>query len=197
MASGLEPTQVEIIGKCWLIGEAVRIGLEASNPLRDNDGVDLFLSSRDYDWTKPIQVKTSRDRSIDVYRKYARGRCLQLPLLVVYTLLDDLQAPLPATAEGVYLRRRNDYSSRALVLTGQEAWALPTISDKADADPEHGVYHRLSWTSLVDNGPLPSEAVVEHRGQFLDALRAGSRRRYAEMGRVQGTSDISADDSGT
>jgi hypothetical protein len=197
MTPDLEPTQVEIIGKCWLISEAVRIGLEPSNPLRDNDGVDLILSAPEYDWTTPIQVKSARGRSINVFQKYARGTCLQLPLLVVYTLLGDHQAPLPASAEDVYLRRHNDYSSRMLVLTGTEAWALPTISGKSDADPEHGRHHRLSWKSLVDHDHIPSEAVVEYRGQFLAALRAGSQRRYAEMGRVQGTSDISADDSET
>jgi hypothetical protein len=49
----------------------------------------------------------------------------------------------------------------------------------------------------VDHDHIPSEAVVEHRGQFLAALRAGSQQRHAEMGRVQGTSDISAEVFGT
>ncbi len=181
MASDLDPQQVEIIGRHWFIGELVRADLEAADPLRDN-GIDLLVSAADYSWTQPIQIKTSRDRNINVYPQYVRGRFPQLPLLMVYTLLGDSQAPMPAEAgEAVFLRSYNDYSPRLLVLTPAEAWALPTISGKSDANPGSDYPHRLSWTSLVRNGHLPADAVVEHRGQLLMALRAGRQRRHAEM----------------
>jgi hypothetical protein len=201
MAENLDPQQVEIIGRYWLIGELVRAGLEVANPVRDN-GVDLLVSTPDYTWTQPIQVKTSRDRAINVYPKYVRGRFPQLSLLLVYTLLGDSQAPMPTDAEGVYLHRYSDYSPRLLVLTPTEAWALPTISEKRDANPDSDYPHRLSWTSLVNKGHLPADSVVEHRDQLLNALLAGQQRRRAEIttqpghGQVQETSDISAADFG-
>lgn len=69
MASGLDTQQVEIIGRHWLIGEAVRAGLEVAEPVRDN-GIDLLISAPDYSWTQPVQVKTHRDRNINVYPQY-------------------------------------------------------------------------------------------------------------------------------
>jgi hypothetical protein len=92
MALDLDSQQVEIIGRHWFIGELVRAGLEAAAPVRDN-GIDLLVSPPDYRWTQPTQVKTHRDRNINVYPKYARGRYPGLPLLVVYTLLGDSHAP--------------------------------------------------------------------------------------------------------
>ncbi|MFE7236506.1 hypothetical protein ACWCRF_14655 [Streptomyces sp. NPDC002405] len=50
----------------WLIGELVRAGMETADPIRDN-GIDLLVSPADHGWTQPIQVKTSRDRNINVY----------------------------------------------------------------------------------------------------------------------------------
>jgi hypothetical protein len=35
--------------------------------------------------------------------------------------------------------------------------------------------------SLVKNGHIPGDAVAEHRGQLLAALRAGRERRRDEM----------------
>lgn len=180
MAWDLDTQQVEIIGRHWLIGELVRAGLEAADPVRDN-GVDLLVSPADYSWTQPVQVKTHSDRVINVYQQYVRGRFDRLPLLMVYTLLGDSQAPMPADAEGVFLRHYNDYSPRLLVLTPREAWALPTVSGKIDADQDNPRPHRLSWVSLVKNGHIPGDAVAEHRGQLLTALRAGRERRRAEM----------------
>jgi hypothetical protein len=69
-----------------------------------------------------------------------------------------------------------------LVLTPAEAWALPTVSGKADADQENPRPHRLSWVSLVRNGHVPAGAVAEHRSRLLDVLAAGRKRRLAEMG---------------
>lgn len=181
MTENLDTQQVEIIGRHWLIGEILRVGLEAADPVRDN-GVDILVYPPDYSWTQPIQVKTHRDRTINVYSRYVRDRLAQIPLLVVYTLLGDSQAPMPADAEGVFLRRYNDYSPRLLVLTPREAWALPTISGKRDADPGGGTWHRLNWVSLARHGHLPGDAVAEHRGQLLSALRAGRERRRAEIG---------------
>jgi hypothetical protein len=180
MATELDPQQVEIIGRHWFVGELVRAGLEAADPVRDN-GVDLLVSPADYSWTQPIQVKTSRDRVMNVYPKYVRGRFLQLPLLLVYTLLGDSQAPMPADPEDVFMHTYADYSPRLLVLTPAEAWALPSVSGKGDADLDSVHRHRLSWTSLVSNGHLPDSALVEHRGQLLRALDAGRQRRQAEM----------------
>jgi hypothetical protein len=77
-----------------------------------------------------------------VYPRYVRGRLARLPLLLVYTLLGDSQAPMPADAEGVYLHSYNDYSPRLLVLTPAEAWALPTNSGKRALLPY--VWVRLS-----------------------------------------------------
>lgn len=94
------------------------------------------------------------------------------------------------------------YSPRLLVLTPAEAWALPTISGKSDADLDSKYPHRLSWVSLVRNGHLPGDAVAEYRGQLLASLRAGRERRRAEMaaqsdhGCMQATSHISAGRSG-
>ena len=97
MARVLEPQQVEIIGRHWLIGELVRAGLEAAEPVRDI-GIDLLVSPADYSWTQPVQVKTHRDRDTNVYRRYAReDRLERIPLLMAYTLLGDSQAPIPAT----------------------------------------------------------------------------------------------------
>ena len=45
MARVLEPQQVEIIGRHWLIGELVRAGLEAAEPVRDI-GIDLLKRLR-------------------------------------------------------------------------------------------------------------------------------------------------------
>lgn len=202
MAPDLDSQQVEIIGRHWLISELVRAGLEAADPVRDN-GVDLLVSAADYSWTQPVQVKTSRDRDINVYPKYVRGRLSRLPLLMVYTLLGESQAPLPADAEDVFFHSYSDYSPRLLVLTPAEAWALPTISGKSDANPGSIYPHRLSWTSLARNGHLPGDAVVEHRGQLLAGLRAARQRRYAEMtaqpahGPMHEPSDISAADPGS
>ncbi|WP_043266438.1 hypothetical protein [Streptomyces sp. CT34] len=199
MASNLDPQQVEIIGRHWRIGEVVRAGLEAAQPIRDN-GVNLLVSALDYTWTQPIQIKTSRDRNINVYPKYAQGRFVRLPMLIVYTLLGDSQAQLPTEADDACLGRYNDYSPRLLVLTPAEAWGLRSVSGKSDADPVNGTQHRLSWTSLVRNGHLRDGAMVEHRDQLLAALRIGRQRRQAEMAaqsdraRAQGTSGISADD---
>ena len=70
MSSGnLDTQQVEIIGRHWLIDELVRAGLEAAEPVRDK-GVDLLASPPDYAWTQPVQIKTHRDRSINVYPAY-------------------------------------------------------------------------------------------------------------------------------
>jgi hypothetical protein len=176
----LDTQQVEIIGRHWFTGEVVRAGLEAADPVRDN-GIDLLVSPPDYSWTQPVQVKTHRDRNINVYQQYVRDRFAQLPLLMVYTLLGDSQAPMPAEAEGVFLRHYNDYSPRLLVLTPEEAWALPTVSGKIDPDPDNPRPHRLSWVSLARNGHLPGNTVAEYRSQLLTALRAGRERRRAEM----------------
>lgn len=197
----LDPQQVEIIGRNWLVSELVRAGLEAAEPVRDN-GVDLLASASDYSWTQPLQVKTSRDRMINVQRKYTGGRLIGLPLLVAFTLLGDSQAPMPPDADGVFLNQRADYSPRLLLLTPAEAWALPTVSGKSDADPVNNTSHRLSWTALAKDGHLPADAVVEHRGQLLDALSAARRRRRVEMprdqlqGRAQGSTDIREADFG-
>jgi hypothetical protein len=198
----LDTQQVEIIGRHWLVGELIRAGLEAAEPGRDS-GVDLLVSPPDYAWTQPVQVKTHRDRAINVYPGYTRGKFIRLPLLIVYTLLGDSESPMPAVPEDVYISAYNDYSPRMLVLTPGEAWALPSVSGKV-AYPDSDVPHRLSWTSLSSNGYLPDGAVAEHRGQILGALHAGRERRLAEMAaqtaqqqvQVQGASDICADDSG-
>jgi len=89
---------------------------------------------------------------------------------------------MPEGTGGVFLSIYNDYSPRLLVLTPREAWALPTISGKADADTNSPCRHRLSWVSLVKNGHIPRDAVAEHRGQLLTVMRAGRDRRRAEMG---------------
>jgi hypothetical protein len=117
-----------------------------------------------------------------VYPDYVRNRHDRRPLLMAYTLLGDSQAPMPEGTGGVFLRTYNDYSPRLLVLTPREAWALPTISGKADADKNSPYRHRLSWVSLVKNGHIPRDAVAEHRGQLLTVMRAGRDRRRAEMG---------------
>lgn len=181
MAGELESQQVEVIGRHWLIGELVRAGLEAAYPVRDN-GVDLLVSAADYGWTQPVQVKTHRDRRIRVYQKYTLGRLDRVPLLMAYTLLGASEAPMPTDGGGVYLRMSNNYSPRLLVLTPREAWALPTISGKSDADQDNPTPHRLSWVSLADHGHIPGEAIASHRGQLLAALHAGRERRRAEMG---------------
>jgi hypothetical protein len=62
---------------------------------------------------------------------------------------------MPEDIGGVFLRSYNDYSPRLLVLTPREAWALPTVSGKADADKTSPYSHRLSWVSLVNNGHIP------------------------------------------
>jgi hypothetical protein len=181
MARKSDTQQVEIFGRHWLIGELVRAGLEAAEPVRD-DGVDLLVSPEDYTWTQPVQVKTHLDRDINVYPGYVQGRHDRRPLLMAYTLLGNSQAPMPDDAGGVFLRTRNDYSPRLLVLTPREAWALPTISGKADADKNSPYRHRLSWVSLVKNGHIPRGAVAEHRDQLLAVMSAGRDRRLAEMG---------------
>jgi hypothetical protein len=47
----LDPQQVEVIGRGWLISEQVRAGLEAATPIRDN-GVDLLLTPAEA-WALP------------------------------------------------------------------------------------------------------------------------------------------------
>lgn len=175
----LDTQQVEIIGRHWLIGELTRAGIEAAEPVRDN-GVDLLASPPDYAWTQPVQIKTHRDRDINVYPGYTRGRFTQLPLLIVYTLLGDGQGPMPSGPDEVYTNTYNDYSPRMLVLTPDEAWALPSASGKV-AYPDSNRPHRLSWTSLCGNGYFPDGVIAEHRGQVLTVLRVGRERRLAEM----------------
>ena len=53
MAWDLDPQQVEIIGRNWLVGELVRAGLEVADPVRDN-GVDLLASAPHFIWTLPL-----------------------------------------------------------------------------------------------------------------------------------------------
>ncbi|WP_046469475.1 hypothetical protein [Allosalinactinospora lopnorensis] len=62
--------------------------------------------------------------------------------VLVFTLLGDSQAPMPSDAGGVFLHQGADYSPRLLLLTPAEAWALPTVSEKSDADPVNGTDHR-------------------------------------------------------
>jgi hypothetical protein len=112
----LDSQQAEVIGRNWLISELVRVGLEVATPVRDN-GVDLLVSMLDYSWTQPLQVKTSRDRVINVQRKY-----VGTPVLLAFTLLGSSQAPMPHDADGVFMRQGIDYSSRLLLLTPTEAW---------------------------------------------------------------------------
>lgn len=123
MARVLEPQQVEIIGRHWLIGELVRAGLEAAEPVRDI-GIDLLVSPADYSWTQPVQVKTHRDRDTNVYRRYAReDRLDRIPLLMAYTLLGDSQAPIPATPKACSSVITTFTHRVLLVLTPREAWA--------------------------------------------------------------------------
>ena len=82
---------------------------------------------------------------------------------------------MPADIDDVFMRRGVDYSPRLLLLTPTEAWALPTVSGKSDADPVNDGHHRLSWSSLVKNGHLPSDAVIDHRHQLLGACNAAPR----------------------
>lgn len=108
---------------------------------------------------------------------------------------------MPPGPKGVYRNAGNNYSPRMLVLTPSEAWALPADSGKV-AYPDSDYPHRLSWTSLASNGHLPEGAVAEHRGEVLTVLQAGRERRLTEMAalspqqQVQGTSDVSEDNSG-
>ena len=53
MAWDLDPQQVEIIGRNWLVGEVVRAGLEVADPVRDK-GVDLLASAPHFTWTLPL-----------------------------------------------------------------------------------------------------------------------------------------------
>jgi hypothetical protein len=94
MSWNSDTQRVEIIGRHWLIGELVRAGLEAAEPVRD-DGVDLLVSPEDYTWTQPVQVKTHMNRVINVYPDYVRERHDRRPLPKAYTLLGDSQAPMP------------------------------------------------------------------------------------------------------
>jgi hypothetical protein len=165
----LDPQQVEVIGRGWLISELVRAGLEVATPIRDT-GVDLLISSPDYSWSQPVQIKTSRDRNINVQGKY-----VGTPVLVAFTLLGSSQAPMPEDAGGVFMRQGTDYSPR-LLLTPAEAWALPAVSGKIDADPVNNLHHRLNWNSLVNNGHLGKNAVVDHRRQLTGALSAARHR---------------------
>ena len=49
----LDPQQVVIIGRSWLVGELVRAGLEVADPVRDN-GIDLLASAPHFIWTLPL-----------------------------------------------------------------------------------------------------------------------------------------------
>lgn len=53
MAWDLDPQQVEIIGRNWLVGELGRAGLEVADPVRDK-GVDLLASAPHFTWTLPL-----------------------------------------------------------------------------------------------------------------------------------------------
>jgi hypothetical protein len=170
----LDTQQVELHGTNWLISELVEAGLEVATPVRDK-GVDLLASVPDYSWSQPLQVKTSRDRCITVQQKY-----VGTAVLVAFTLLGSSRAPLPRDASGVFINQGADYSPRLLLLTPAEAWALPTVSGKIDADPVNNPDHRLSWTSLARNGHLPENAVVTYRGELLSALSAARHRLRAE-----------------
>jgi hypothetical protein len=119
----LDPQQVEVIGRNWLINELVHAGMEVAVPIRD-DGVDLLASMTDYSWTQPLQVKTSRDRNINVYRKYVQEKHARKPVLIAFTLLGRSEAPLPHDADGVFMHQGNDYSPRLLLLTPLEAWTF-------------------------------------------------------------------------
>jgi hypothetical protein len=192
MARSSYTQRVEIIGRQWLTGELVRAGLEVAGPVRD-DGVDLLVLPEDYSWTQPVQVKTHLDRDINVYPKYARDdRHDRRPLLMAYTLLGDSQAPMPDDTGGVFLRSYNDYSPRLLVLTPREAWALPSISGKADADQDSPYRHRLNWVSCKQR----TRPARRGRRAPRPAPDSPARRARATRRRDEGLADLSAKDSG-
>lgn len=107
-----------------------------------------LASAPDFAWTLPLQVKISRDRSINVYPQYTKVDTSGFRLF--WPTRCSATARLPPDADGVYLHRGNDYSPRLLLLPPAEAWALPTVSGKRDADPTSPYRHRLRWTPLVD-----------------------------------------------
>ncbi len=56
MAWGWDTQLVEVMGRHWFIGEVVRAGLEAAEPIRDK-GIDHLVSPPDYSWTLPASSR--------------------------------------------------------------------------------------------------------------------------------------------
>jgi len=164
----LDGQQVEIVGRNWLVNELMYAGFEVALPMRDR-GVDLLVSPTDYAWTLPVQLKTSRQTSLQVHKKYV-GQ----PLAVVYVLLGDKAQALPADASGVYRGKGHDYSARTLWLTPTEAWRLPYDSGLEQNLDEHPSY-KFSWGPRL-KGPLLVGKVASHRAELAGVVLAARLR---------------------
>jgi hypothetical protein len=75
----MDKQQIGIIGKHILIANLLAAGLEVAEPIRDR-GIDLIVfrdgkeeSEKSVKFAaRPIQLKTSSDRTFELYRKYNR-----------------------------------------------------------------------------------------------------------------------------
>lgn len=65
MTGDPEPQQVEIIGSTGSSVKLYVLAWRPADPVR-NDGLDLLVSPPDYSRTQPVQIKTHRDRTINV-----------------------------------------------------------------------------------------------------------------------------------
>lgn len=158
----LDGQQVEIVGRNWLVNELMYAGFEVALPMRDR-GVDLLVSPRDYEWTLPVQLKTSRQTVFQVHRKYL-GR----NLAVAYVLLGDRAQALPDSPAGVYRAQGNDYSARTLWFTPEEAWRLPHDHGRAQDLDKHPNY-RFAWGPLTGSPSLVGRT-AQHRAELHDVV---------------------------
>lgn len=172
MSNALDSQQVEIVGRNWLVHELMLAGFEVALPMRDR-GVDLLVSPPDYDWTLPVQLKTSRDKTMQVHRKYL-GR----NIVVAYTLLGSSLPSLPEDETGVFNMKGNDFSSRTFWLTPEEAWHLPT-DNGLQQDLENHPDYKFSWTTALDKGLLDGKVAL-HRKQFTSVVE-DARSRLATI----------------
>jgi hypothetical protein len=150
------------------VNELMHAGFEVAIPMRDK-GVDLLVSPAGYEWTLPVQLKTSRQTVFQVHRKYV-GQ----PLAVVYVLLGEKAQALPVDASGVYRGKGDDYSARTFWLTPTEAWRLPFDSGRQQDLDVHETY-RFSWGPLL-SGLLLSGKVASHRAELPGVVMSAQRR---------------------
>ena len=118
----MQPTQVEVLGRAWLTGQLLRVGIDLARPDRDT-GVDLIAYPADLAWFCPMQLKVVTGDGITVWRKY-----VGLPLAVVYVFL--------GTTDGGLGRRRD---TQTFVMSPEQACDLPRRCRRHFA-PEHLTY---------------------------------------------------------